>query len=295
MTARLLEGKPVAEKIRERVRTRVADLKSAGVEPCLATVLVGDDPASQSYVRGKEKACAKLGIATKSFTPSPDIGMDEMLKLVGELNADPEVHGILVQLPLPGDLDEAKVTMAIDPDKDVDGLHPVSLGKLLSGKPGFVSCTPQGIQVMLLEYGIEIEGQDIVIVGRSNIVGKPLANLLIQKANGANATVTLCHTRTRDLAAHTRRADILVVAAGRPGVVTADMIRPGGVVVDVGVNRVPDDTRERGYRLVGDVDFEAAREVASAITPVPGGVGPLTITMLLSNTVQAAAAISAGS
>jgi methylenetetrahydrofolate dehydrogenase (NADP+)/methenyltetrahydrofolate cyclohydrolase len=265
MTAKLLEGKPVAEKIREKVRIKVEELKSRGVNPCLATVLVGDDPASQSYVRGKEKACAKLGIATKGFTPSPDISMDEMLKLVRDLNRDPEVHGILVQLPLPGHLDEAEVTMTTDPAKDVDGLHPVNLGKLLAGMPGFVPCTPHGIQMILL----------------------------LQKAKGANATITLCHTGTRNLADHTRRADILVVAAGRPQVVSGDMIRPGGVVVDVGVNRVPDDTRERGYRLVGDVDFQSAVEVASSITPVPGGVGPLTITMLLSNTVTAADNLSA--
>ena len=288
MTARLIKGKEIAAQIREEIRQNTEKLKAdRGVTPGLATILVGEDPASQSYVRAKQKTAHELGFFSVQETLSADISEEEVLKLVDKYNKDEKVHGILVQLPLPKHIDENKVLYAIDPDKDVDGFHPVNVGRMVIGRPAFLPCTPYGIQQMLIRSGVETEGAEVVIVGRSNIVGKPIANILLQKKDGANATVTICHTRTRNIAEHTRRADILIVAAGKAKAVTADMVKPGAVVIDVGVNEVG-RTKEGKRILVGDVDFEAVREVVSAITPVPGGVGPMTITMLMLNTLQSA-------
>ena len=288
MTAKLIKGKEIAAQIREEIRQNTEKLKAErGITPGLATILIGEDPASQSYVRAKQKTAHELGFFSVQETLSVDIGEDELLKLVDKYNQDEKIHGILVQLPLPKHIDENKVLYAIDPDKDVDGFHPVNVGRMVIGKPAFLPCTPYGIQQMLIRSGVETEGAEVVIVGRSNIVGKPIANIMLQKAKGANATVTICHTRTRNIAEHTRRADILIVAAGKAKAVTADMVKPGAVVIDVGVNEVG-RTKEGKRILVGDVDFEAVREVASAITPVPGGVGPMTITMLMLNTLQSA-------
>lgn len=288
MAAEIIDGKAIAAAIREEIRTEVEELSRAGVVPGLATVLVGDNPASATYVRAKQRACEKAGIASRDIRLPESVSEAELLETVAGLNADEAVDGILVQLPLPRQIDDRRVIMSINPDKDVDGFHPVNLGRLLAGEDAFFPCTPYGILVMLERSGIDVEGRHVVVVGRSNIVGKPLAALLMQKRGGANATVTVCHSRTADLAAHTRRADILVVAAGRRGMITADMVGEGAVVVDVGINRVDDPAAKRGYRLVGDVDFDAAAVRASRITPVPGGVGPMTIAMLLSNTVRAA-------
>lgn len=288
MTARLIKGKEIAAQIREEIKQNTEKLKAErGITPGLATILIGEDPASQSYVRAKQKTAHDLGFFSVQETLSMDIGEDELLKLVNKYNRDEKIHGILVQLPLPKHIDENKVLYAIDPDKDVDGFHPVNVGRMVIGKPAFLPCTPYGIQQMLIRSGVETEGAEVVIVGRSNIVGKPIANIMLQKAEGANATVTICHTRTRNVAEHTRRADILIVAAGKVKAVTADMVKPGAVVIDVGVNEIG-RTKEGKRILVGDVDFEAVREVASAITPVPGGVGPMTITMLMLNTLQSA-------
>jgi len=282
MTAEIIDGKGIAEKIREEIKVQAGELKTKhGIVPGLAVVLVGDDPASQIYVRNKKLACEKAGIDSIEYRKPADYPEAELLKLIEELNRNPEIDGILVQLPLPSHLDENRVLFAVNPDKDVDGLHPTNLGRLVTGAPVFLPCTPAGIQELLVRSGTRIEGANVVIVGRSNLVGKPLAMILMQKQKHANATVTVCHTRTRNLAEHTRNADILVVAAGQPMAVTADMIKPGAVVIDVGTNRL-----ETG--LVGDVDFERAREVASKITPVPGGVGPMTIAMLLRNTLKSA-------
>lgn len=289
MAAKILDGNKVAQEMRAEMAEEIRALKEEhGITPGLAVVLVGDDPASQVYVRNKGRACEQVGIRSDTYRFPADYPEEELLGLISKLNDDPEVHGILVQLPLPKHIDEEKVLYAIDPDKDVDGFHPVNVGKLMIGKPGFLPCTPHGIQQLLLRSGIEIEGKHVVVVGRSNIVGKPVAMILVQKQKGANATVTICHTGTKDLGYHTRQADILIVAAGRPKTVTADMVKEGAVVVDVGVNRVEDPSSKRGYRLVGDVDFDSVKEKASAITPVPGGVGPMTITMLLRNTIDAA-------
>ena len=289
MAAKILDGNKVAQEMRAEMAEEIRALKEEhGITPGLAVVLVGDDPASQVYVRNKGRACEQVGIRSDTYRFPADYPEEELLGLISKLNDDPEVHGILVQLPLPKHIDEEKVLYTIDPDKDVDGFHPVNVGKLMIGKPGFLPCTPHGIQQLLLRSGIEIEGKHVVVVGRSNIVGKPVAMILVQKQKGANATVTICHTGTKDLGYHTRQADILIVAAGRPKTVTADMVKEGAVVVDVGVNRVEDPSSKRGYRLVGDVDFDSVKEKASAITPVPGGVGPMTITMLLRNTIDAA-------
>ena len=285
---RLLDGKAVASAVRSELAAKVADLRRRGVVPGLAVVLVGDNPASVSYVTAKEKACAEVGIASFPHHLPADTDQAALLALIGRLNVDPAVHGILVQLPLPRGLDEDAVLLAIDPSKDVDGFHPVSAGRLLLGQPTFLPCTPHGILVLLERSGVPISRRHVVVVGRSNIVGKPLANLLLRK--GIDATVTVCHSRTPDMARLTRQADILVVATGHPATVTADGVRDGAVVVDVGVNRVPDPSMRRGYRLVGDVDFPAVLPKVSRITPVPGGVGPMTIAMLLANTVQAAEA-----
>lgn len=288
MTAQIIDGKQLAADMREELKTEVARLKEKGIVPGLGVVLVGEDPASKSYVTAKEKACAEIGIYSDDNRLSAETSQDELMALVDKLNNDPKVHGILVQLPLPKHIDEHAVLLAVNPDKDVDGFHPMNVGKMVVGEKAFLPCTPHGVIQMLLRSGVKIEGADVVIVGRSNIVGKPVANLLIQKNAKGNATVTVCHTRTKNLAEQVRRADIVIAAAGRPNTITADMVKDGAVVIDVGVNRVDDPTKKKGYRLVGDVDFEAVKEKASMITPVPGGVGPMTITMLLYNTVESA-------
>ena len=288
-----MDGAAVARRVRAQVADEVASLVARGVTPSLSVVLVGDDPASAVYVGAKEKACAEVGIRSETIRLSATTSQAELRATVDRLNHDPGVHGILVQMPLPSHIDAAAIIDHVRPEKDVDGFHPVNLGKLLAGSTdGFAPCTPAGVQLLLREYGVQTRGAECVIVGRSTIVGRPLAALLMRPGAGADATVTICHSRTRDLAAHTRRADILIVAAGRPRMVTAEMVKPGAVVVDVGINRVADSNRTRG-RLVGDVDFEPVRRVASLITPVPGGVGPMTIAMLLTNTVRAASRLSA--
>ena len=288
MGARIIDGKSVSREMREDISVEVSRLVSAGVTPGLAVVLVGDDPASLSYVTAKGRACAEVGIRSEDIRLPADVSEDELLEIVRRLNDDAEIDGILVQLPLPEHIDEDRVIAAVSPDKDVDGFHPVNLGRMLLGQDAFLPCTPHGIIRLLERTDTPVEGAEIVVIGRSRIVGMPVANLLFRKADGGNATVTVCHTRTGDLASHTRRADIIIAAAGRPGTLTGDMIREGAVVIDVGVNRVEDPTRPRGYRLVGDVDFDNVRDKAGWITPVPGGVGPMTITMLLENTLMSA-------
>jgi methylenetetrahydrofolate dehydrogenase (NADP+) / methenyltetrahydrofolate cyclohydrolase len=293
LPAEIIDGVAIARSIREEVARETALLAESGVRPGLAVVLVGEDPASKVYVRAKGKACDEAGMHSVTIQLSKTTTQQELLKTVGVLNQDPLVHGILVQMPLPKHLDPDAVIRSIDPRKDVDGFHPVNVGKLLIGeRDGFVPCTPAGIQEMLKRSNVDTNGAECVIVGRSNIVGKPMAALLMQDAGGANATVTICHRHTRDLSMHTRRADIVIAAAGRAALIKGDMLKPGAVVIDVGMNRIPDDAAPKGYRLVGDVDFDSAREVASKITPVPGGVGPMTIAMLLSNTVRAAKAFA---
>ncbi len=281
MTAKILDGKAIAQDMRREIAAEVAALKARGVTPGLGVLLVGDDPASRSYITGKEKACAEAGMFSQETLLPATATRDQILGVVRAYNADPKIHGILVQLPLPDASMEPDVLNAVDPAKDVDGFHPASVGRMMLGLPTYLPCTPHGILHILKRSGIATRGAHVVIVGRSNIVGRPLANLLSQKNDLGNATVTLCHTGTKDVGHHTRQADIVVAAAGRPNTVTADMVREGAVVIDVGVNRV-------GGKLVGDVDFDRVKEKASAITPVPGGVGPMTITMLLYNTVQAA-------
>jgi methylenetetrahydrofolate dehydrogenase (NADP+)/methenyltetrahydrofolate cyclohydrolase len=288
MAAQIIDGKQVAADMRSELKEQVTQLKTQGVVPGLGVILVGDDPASRSYVTAKERACEEIGLYSDDNRLPDDTTQADLLALVKKMNADAKINGILVQLPLPKHLDEDEVLLAINPDKDVDGFHPVSVGRMVVGQKSFLSCTPHGVIQLLLRSGVTIEGAHVVIVGRSNIVGKPLANMLIQKNSMGNATVTVCHTRTKDLAKFTREADIVIAAAGWPNTVTADMVKDGAVVIDVGVNRVEDATKKRGYRLVGDVDFEAIKEKASLITPVPGGVGPMTITMLLYNTVESA-------
>ena len=289
MPAELIDGTAIARSIREEAARDAAQLTEQGVRPGLAVVLVGEDAASVVYVRSKEKACVEAGMHSVKVQLPATTSQDELLSVVKVLNNDPLVHGILVQMPLPKHLDPDAVIRSIDPRKDVDGFHPVNVGKLLIGeRDGFVSCTPAGIQQMLVRSNVETKGAECVIVGRSNIVGKPMAALLVQDSPGGNATVTVCHSRTRDVSAHTRRADIVIAAAGRAGLITGDMLKPGAVVIDVGMNRIADESVARRYRLVGDVDFESASKVASKITPVPGGVGPMTIAMLLANTVKAA-------
>ena len=281
MSATIIDGKLISSQIKEELAQEVAELKAQGITPGLAVVIVGEDPASQVYVGQKEKACVALGVYSEKHTLPADISQDKLINLVRDLNNNPKINGILVQLPLPKHLDETEVLYEISPEKDVDGFHPVSVGKLVIGEAAFLPCTPHGIQELLVRSGVEVAGKDVVIVGRSNIVGKPMAMILVQKKEGANATVTICHTGTKDMTAHTKRADILIVAAGRPKTVTGDMVKDGAVVIDVGVNRT-----DQG--LVGDVDFDSVKEKASAITPVPGGVGPMTIAMLMMNTVEAA-------
>jgi len=288
MTAQLIKGAEVAAQIREELKKEITELKAKhNVVPGLVTVLVGADPASQVYVGAKEKTSKELGIYSERYDLPEKTNQQELLKLINKLNKDPKINGILVQLPLPKHLNEEEVLFAIDPKKDVDGFHPVNVGKLMIGEPDYMPCTPAGIQQLLIRSGTQIEGAEVVVVGRSNIVGKPIANILLQKAPGANATVTICHTKTRDMAFHTRRADILIVAAGKPKYITADMVKDGVVVIDVGVNEIG-RTAEGKRILAGDVDFETVKEKAKAITPVPGGVGPMTITMLMMNTVRAA-------
>ena len=289
MTAKIIDGTAMAREVRAEVAEGVSALKaSTGLTPGLAVVLVGDDPASAAYVRNKGRAATEAGIMARDVRLPAETSQDELLEKVAELNEDHRVHGMIVQLPLPSHVDEHVVTEAIDPRKDVDGLHPMNVGRLVAGRPRFVPATPAGVQQMLLRSGYDPEGCRVVVCGRSEIVGKPLSILLMQRLEGSNATVTVCHTRTRDLAEVTRQADILVAAVGSPLFVTGDMVRDGAVVIDVGINRVDAPQRRRGYRLVGDVDFDAVSQKAAAITPVPGGVGPMTIAMLLDNTLRAA-------
>ena len=288
MTANIIYGSEVAADIRAGLKTETENLKNqTGIIPGLVTILVGQHPASMSYVTAKGRTAKELGYHSIQENLPEDISEADLLAMVERYNNDDAIHGILVQLPLPGHIDESKVIESISPLKDVDGFHPYTLGRMVIGEPTFLPCTPAGIQELIRRSGMETEGAEVVVVGRSNIVGKPIANMLWQKAAGANATVTLCHTRTKDIAAHTRRADILIVAAGRPNTVTADMVKPGAVVIDVGVNRIGKKPDGKAL-LAGDVDFEGVKEIAGAITPVPGGVGPMTITMLMANTLRAA-------
>ena len=282
MPASILDGKAIAAEIRAEVSARVGSLADGGVLPGLTAVLVGEDPASRIYVGAKQKACAEVGIRSDRLDLPADVSQQELIAEIGRLNMDPSVHGILVQLPLPPQIDVPSVHESISPEKDVDGLTPLSVGRMVRGEPTFLPCTPLGIVELLVRSGVCIEGTEAVIVGRGSLVGMPLAIMLAQKGNRANATVTMCHTATRSLAAHTRRAELLIVAAGRPATIRADMVMPGATVVDVAVNRLDDG------RLVGDVEFDSVRDIAGAITPVPGGVGPMTVAMLLHNTVSAA-------
>ena len=289
MAAEVISGTEIAKQVRAEVAEEVALLKSQrNLVPGLAVVLIGDDPASAVYVRNKGRACDEAGIYSESFNLPAETPESEVVDLVKKLNADPKFHGILVQLPLPKHIDEKAVLYAVDPNKDVDGLHPFNLGRLMAGDPIFVPCTPAGVQEMLLRTGHDPSGKHVVVCGRSNIVGKPVAMLLLQKMAGANDTVSICHTSTADLGAITRQADILIAAAGRAEFITADMVKKGAVVIDVGINRIDDASKKNGYRLTGDVDYGPVSEVASAITPVPGGVGPMTIAMLLKNTLASA-------
>ncbi len=290
MTAELISGTAISKEIKAELKEEVAAFtEKHGFPPHITVILVGDNPASASYVGMKEKTAKKLGMGSETIRLPAETTEEELLELLRKLNKDESVHGVLVQLPLPKHIDDKKVIETIDPVKDVDGFHPINVGRMLVGeKDVLLPCTPHGIQVMLMRSGVETSGAETVIVGRSNIVGKPMAAILVQKADGANATVTICHTRTKDMGEVTRRADILIVAAGVAEFVKGDMIKPGAVVIDVGSNRVEDDSLEKGYKWVGDVAFDEAKEVASKITPVPGGVGPMTIAMLMTNTIQAA-------
>jgi len=288
MAAKIIDGKQVAAEMRAELRQRVEQLKAKGVTPGLAVILVGHDPASKSYVTAKEKACEEIGVHSEDNRLPAETTQAELLAKIAACNANPKIHGILVQLPLPKHINEDEVLLAVDPAKDVDGFHPVNVGRMVVGQEAYLPCTPHGVVQLLLRSGVPLDGAEVVIVGRSNIVGKPLANMLIQKSKTGNATVTVCHTRTKNIAAHVKRADIIIAAAGRPNTITADMVKDGAVVIDVGVNRIEDASKKNGFRLVGDVDFDAIKEKASLITPVPGGVGPMTITMLLYNTVQSA-------
>ena len=289
MPARLIDGVAIGDTMRAELAGEIAMLKDRGTTPGLAAVLVGDNPASQTYVRMKGKACDDAGLHHETILLPKETDESEVLRLVGRLNADAKIHGILVQLPLPPHINSQRVLRSVDPRKDVDGFHPENVGKVAVGDPsGFRPATPYGVQQLLLRSGVDTQGRHVVVVGRSVIVGRPMASLLLQDGPGGNATVTVCHSRTRDIGSITRQADILIVAIGKPEFVRGPMVKPGAVVIDVGVNRVEDPTLKKGYLLVGDVNFEEARQVAGAITPVPGGVGPMTITMLLYNTVQAA-------
>lgn len=286
MGATIIDGKAIAAEIRAEVAVKVKKLKENGITPCLAVILVGENPASVSYVTGKQKALSEVGMNDRSIRLPENTDESELLEIIGKLNEDDSVHGILVQLPLPKHIDEEKIILAIKPEKDVDGFHPMNVGNLVIGKKTFLPCTPHGIIVLLEKMGIETDGKHAVVVGRSNIVGKPVSLLLARK--NINCTVTICHTGTKNMKEMTRLADILVVASGRPHTVTKDMVKPGATVIDVGVNRIPDDSKKSGFRLVGDCDFDEIKEIASFITPVPGGVGPMTISMLICNTLLAA-------
>ncbi|HUV61895.1 MAG TPA: tetrahydrofolate dehydrogenase/cyclohydrolase catalytic domain-containing protein [Thermoplasmata archaeon] len=288
MVAEIINGNEVAKVMRAELKEVVSKMKASGVTPGLVVILVGEDAASQVYVRKKGEACEELGINSETVRLPATASEDELLKLIDKYNADPKFDGILVQLPLPKQISEEKVLMRMDPGKDVDGFHPVNVGKMVVGAESYLPCTPAGIQELLVRSGNDPKGKHVVVLGRSNIVGKPIANILVQKAAGADATVTVCHSRTKDLPALSKQADILIAAMGVPKFVKADMVRDGVVVIDVGVNRIEDATTKSGTRLVGDVDFDGVKEKAKAITPVPGGVGPMTITMLMKNTVQAA-------
>ena len=288
MAAKIISGTEIAKQIREELKKEVEELKEKhSVVPGLVTILVGENPASISYVTGKQKTAKELGFNSIQDNQPEDISEEKLLELIDKYNKDPEIHGILVQLPLPKQINETKVLYAINPAKDVDGFHPVNLGKLMIGEADYLPCTPAGVQQLLIRSGAETSGAEVVVVGRSNIVGKPVTNILLQKQKGANATVTICHTGTKDIASHTRRADILIVAAGKPKAITEDMVKEGAIVIDVGVNRIG-KTESGKAKLCGDVDFDTVKEKAGAITPVPGGVGPMTITMLMMNTVKSA-------
>lgn len=284
----IINGKEIAKEIRGEIETEISNLKSRNITPGLAVILVGEDPASDTYVRMKQKMCSDLGISTKDSRPNSDLSQDELHALIEKYNLDEEIHGILVQLPLPDHIDENLALSKVLPEKDVDGFHPVNVGKVTLGEGGFVPATPAGIIEILLRSGNDPAGKNIVIIGRSRIVGRPLLNLLTLKRKGGNATVTMCHTGTKDLSFHTLKADIIIVAAGSANILDASMIKEGAVIIDVGTNRVEDSTKKSGYRLVGDINYESVAEKASAITPVPGGVGPLTIIMLMKNCVIAA-------
>ncbi|MBR1614896.1 MAG: bifunctional methylenetetrahydrofolate dehydrogenase/methenyltetrahydrofolate cyclohydrolase FolD [Treponema sp.] len=286
MSATIIDGKAIAQEVRSGVAEKVKALKEKGVNPCLAVILVGQNPASVSYVTGKRKALAEAGMVDKSCDLPEDTTEKELLALIDKLNKDDSVHGILVQLPLPKHINEDKVIMAIDPSKDVDGFHPVSVGNMVIGRPGFLPCTPHGIIVLLQKMGIVTSGKHAVVIGRSNIVGKPVSILLSRKET--NCTVTICHTGTKDIGSFTKNADIVVVASGHPHTLTKDMVKDGAVVIDVGVNRIPDASKKSGFRLIGDCDFDDLKEKTSFITPVPGGVGPMTIAMLIYNTLESA-------
>ena len=288
MACKIISGPEVSGEIYGELRQRIEKLKSEGTVPGLAVILVGDDPASQVYVRNKGRKCEELGMHSETIVLPKETTEKELLQRIDALNKDESIHGFLVQLPLPKHIDEDKVIEAIDPSKDVDGFHPVNVGRMLIGKPGFLPATPAGVQQMLLRSGVETAGKHVVVVGRSNIVGKPMAALMIQRGLGADSTVTVVHSKTPDLGAITRQADILIVAIGKPRFITADMVKEGAVVIDVGTNRIDDPTHPKGSRLVGDVDFENVKGKVSAITPVPGGVGPMTICMLMANAVKAA-------
>ena len=292
MTAKIISGNEVAAEIRAELKTKVAELKEKGIHPGLGVVLVGEDPASVSYVTSKAKGSQEIGMFEETIRLPADVPEDEVLKVIDKLNNDPKFSGILVQLPLPDHISVEKVISYISPEKDVDGFHPVNLGKLLRGEPCPLPCTPHGVQQLLVRSGNDPSGKHVVVCGRSNIVGKPLAAILMQKAKGANAVVTVVHTGAKDISYYTKQADILVAAMGRPQAITADMVREGTVVIDVGVNRIPDSSKKSGFRLAGDVDFGPVSEKASYITPVPGGVGPMTVTMLLYNTVESAIRLS---
>lgn len=289
MAAKILDGKAIAQDIRAELKAKTAELKKQGIVPGLGVLLVGDDPASRSYVTAKEKACEETGLYSREIKLPATASHAEILQVVENFNTDDQIDGILVQLPLPDSSMEQSVIEAINPDKDVDGFHPVNVGRMMLGLPAFLPCTPHGVLQILKRSGIKTSGAHVVVIGRSNIVGRPLVNLLSQKSELGDATVTMCHTRTKNMKALTLQADIIVAAVGRPNTVTADMVKPGAVVIDVGVNRIEDASKKNGFRLAGDVDFAAVSEKASAITPVPGGVGPMTITMLLANTVESAA------
>jgi methylenetetrahydrofolate dehydrogenase (NADP+)/methenyltetrahydrofolate cyclohydrolase len=294
MSAQVISGRDIADQMRAELTEQVAELQKRGIRPGLATVLVGDDPASQMYVGMKNRAATKMGLHSRQITLPVETSEDELLGVVAGLNADPEISGILVQVPLPDHIEEGKVLEAIDPSKDVDGFHPMSVGRLATGSGDFFApCTPAGVIEMLVRSGHDPSGKHVVVIGRSNLVGRPVASLLLRKGRGGDATVTVCHSRTHDLAQVTRTADILIVAMGRPESITGDMVSPGTVVIDVGTHRVDDPGSEKGYRVCGDVLFDEVKEVAAAISPSPGGVGPMTITMLLSNTVKSAMASAA--